>query len=234
MPKGWAQGFTKETHPSVRKISDTMKLRKLDNFKVWRDKMIREGKIKSEYPAFKKDGDLAELMGVVLGDGHIGKFPRSEELTIFSNSSNTGFIRRYSSLVEKFFQKTPYVAKMSNANCVRIRVYQKDISKRLGVPFSPRGKLNIRIPSWILNNKQYIVRYLRGLYEAEGSHSVHIPTGTYKFFFSNRNESMLKNVFRLMKILGFHPHWTKSNYNIQISRKKEVYAAMELLEFRKY
>ena len=35
MPSNWSKGQTKETNLSVRKISDTMKSRKLDNFKVW-------------------------------------------------------------------------------------------------------------------------------------------------------------------------------------------------------
>ncbi|OHA92851.1 MAG: hypothetical protein A3G47_02705 [Candidatus Zambryskibacteria bacterium RIFCSPLOWO2_12_FULL_39_45] len=234
MPSNWSKGQTKETNLSVKKISDTMKLRKIDNFKVWREKMKLEGKIRSVYPSFTKNGDLAELMGVVLGDGHISKFPRSEELTIFSNSSNKGFIKRCSKLVEKFFNKVPYVAKTSWSNCVRIRIYQKHISQRLGVPFSPRKNKKISVPRWILSNKGYVARYLRGLYEAEGSFCVHLPTSTYKFMFSNKNTSMLGNVFRLMKVLGFHPHWTKANYNIQISRKAEVYQAIKLLQFRIY
>lgn len=56
-----------------------------------------------------KDGDLAELIGVVLDDGHIAAFPRTEELSIFSNK----------------------------IGCIRIRIYQKHIQARLGVPFSP-------------------------------------------------------------------------------------------------
>lgn len=209
-----------------------MKLRKLDNFKVWRDRMKMKGEIRSQYPAFKKDGDLAELVGVILGDGHISKFPRSEELTIFSNSANKAFIKRYSMLMEKFFEKTPYIAKMKSANCVRIRIYQKNISQRLGVPLSPRKDKNIIIPKWIFIKRDYVIRYLRGLYEAEGSHSIHLPTSTYKVQFSNSNISMLENVFMLVYKLGFHPH--KSKNMIQISRKEEVFKFMELIQFRKY
>lgn len=234
MPSNWSKGQTKETNLSVKKISDTMKLRKLDNFKAWRDKMKKEGKIKSKYLALKKDGDLAELIGVVLGDGHISKFPRSEELTIFSNSNNKGFIKRYSRFVEKIFDKTPYVAKTSWSNCVRIRIYQKNISSRIGIPFSPRKDKKISVPRWILKSNNYTKRYLRGLYEAEGCYCVHLPTSTYKFLFCNKNISMMNNVFRLMRGLGFHPHWTKTNDMIQISRKEEVLGAVKLLKFRVY
>ena len=209
-----------------------MKDRKLDNFKMWRDKMKAEGKIKSEYSDLRKDEDLAELMGVVLGDGHIRPYPRTEELSIFSNSNNPGFINRYSLLVEKLFCKKSTITKHSGENCTRIRIYEKHISSRLGVPFSPRGELKIRVPAWISSNKNYIVSYLRGLYEAEGSHSVHEPTCTYKVQFSNRNISMLDNVFKLVSKLGFHPH--RSKYMIQISRKAEVFEFLELIKFRNY
>ncbi len=192
------------------------------------------GKIQTDYPEFKKDGDLAELIGVILGDGHIERFPRTESVTISSNAKNKGFINRYSKLLETIFKKKPYIAKMSGSNCVRIRIFQKNISKRFNIPSGARRYKKISVPRWIFKEEEYIIRYLRGLYEAEGSFCIHTPTSTYKLFFSNRNESMLRNVFRLMKHLGFHPHQSKSNYSIQVSKREEVYNAVELLKFRNY
>lgn len=191
------------------------------------------GKIRSVYPGLKKNGDLAELVGVILGDGHIRRFPRTEELSIFSNSNNPGFITRYARLMERIFDKKPALTK-HHGNCTRIRLYQKKIRSRLMIPYSPRGRIEIQVPRWILNNEKYIVRYLRGLYEAEGSHCVHKPTSTYKLFFSNKNESMLNNVFRLLKKLGFHPHTSKNHHCIQLSRKNEVFDAIAVLRFRRY
>ena len=232
MPSSWNKGLTKETHPSVLQISQTMRKRKLDNFKKWRDEMKRLGKIRSSYPELEKDGDLAELIGVVLGDGHIEKFPRTECLTISANAHNAGFIKRYADLVEKIFEKNPYVKKVKSVNCTKIRIYQKEISSRLAIPSGDRGKCKMRTPGWIWKNTKYLIRYLRGLYEAEGSFCVHKPTSTYKFLFSNRNESLLANVFKGMRKLGFHPH--VSSHQVQISRKVEAYASKKLLEFRSY
>ena len=192
------------------------------------------GRIKSTYPELEKNSYLAELIGVVLGDGHIWKYPRTEELSIFSNANNPGFVRRYSDLIENVFGKKPVVTNHSNRNCIRIRIYENHISERLGMPVSPRKNKVIKVPGWILENDKYILRYLRGLYEAEGSFCKHIPTSTWKFFFSNKNQSMLNNVFRLLKKLGFHPHMSKDNYKVQLSKKAEVLKAVELFEFRKY
>jgi len=232
MSSSWSKGKTKNTDSSVMKISETMKSRKLDNFRDWRSVMKKQGLIKSNYPKLKKDVHLAELIGVILGDGHIRKYPRTEELSIFSNSNNKGFVNRYANLINIVFDKKPKISNHSGKKCTRIRIYEKYISERLDVPFSPRAKLVFKIPDWILDKKKYIVCYLRGLYEAEGSHNIHLPTSTYKVHFSNRNISILDNVFILVKKLGFHPH--RSLYSIQLSRKEEVFKFIDLIKFRQY
>lgn len=232
-PPPWSKGYTKETHPSVMKISKTFKKRSIDNFAKWRVKMKSLGKIRSGYPPLKQNGDLAELIGVILGDGHIGEFPRTESLIISSNANNPGFVERYAGLLNKLFDAKPTISHSSNSGgCIRIRIYQNKISERLNISAGNRKKQNIKIPLWILQNKEYLVKYLRGLYEAEGSFCIHKPTYTYKLLFSNRNKSLLKNVYRALKILGFHPH--RSPDKIQVSRKEEVYKLKDLIKFRQY
>lgn len=232
MPSNWSKGLSKESHPSVRKISVTMRRKKLDNFKKWRDEMKKRGLIKSVYPPLQKNGDLAELIGAVLGDGHIGKFPRCDSLRVVGNFKNQGFIKRYALLIEQVFGRKPTVKKVRHSNATTITIYEKHISQRLGIPTGSREGLRIRIPGWIMKNKQFIIRYLRGLYEAEGSYSVHLKTYTHKFSFSNTNQSMLKNVVKLLKVLGFSPH--ADSLRVQISKQEQVERAVELLQFRRY
>jgi len=231
-PAPWSKGFTKHNHPSVLKISKTFKKKKIDNFKWWRERMKASGKIKTAYPPFKQNGDLAELIGMVLGDGHIEKFLRTESLTIVCSSAKRGIIKRYSSLIKKIFNKKPGIGRIGSKNYIRIRIYQKYISKRLNIPTGNKNKINIKAPSWIFKNKDFLIRYLRGLYEAEGAFCIHKPTHTHKLFFSNKNKSLLDSVYNALKILGFHPH--KSKYKIQLSRKEEVYKVKKLLRFRQY
>ncbi|MEI7777747.1 MAG: hypothetical protein WCI52_04025, partial [bacterium] len=75
----WNKGLNKENNTSVRKISDTMKSKKIDNFRLWRLKMKEAGKMGGERPLVK-NGDLAELIGMTLGDGSIHKYARTEGL----------------------------------------------------------------------------------------------------------------------------------------------------------
>jgi len=232
MRKAWNKGINKTMHPSVMKISQTMRRKKLNNFAAWQDQMRREGVIKSSYPSLQKNGDLAELIGVILGDGYIGVFPRSEVLRIVSSADNAGFIKRYAGLVGAVFGKKPYVAKRKSSNAVDITIYEKHIGKRLALSTGARGNKKIPIPRWISNDRRYCIRYLRGLYEAEGTFAVHKPTGTYKFIFTNKNDSLLKNVLRLLKKLGFHPYISANK--VQLSRREEVYKVKKLVQYRMY
>lgn len=216
----------------AQKISATMRAKKLDNFKVWRDQMKAEGKIKSSYEPFERNGDLAELIGCVLGDGHIYKHERCESLRITGDCQKPEFVFRYAILVENIFSKKPTIAKVKASNAMTITIYQKAISSRLGFPAGSRGACTYRLPRWIKGNKKYRVRFLRGLYEAEGSIHHHRKTCTHKLIFTNANTHLLALVFELVQALGFHPH--TSYRKVQISRKEEVQKLADLLQFRNY
>ena len=68
---GWAKGFTKNSNPSLAKMVQTFKIKRIDNFKKWREEAKLSGKIPANYPELKKDHDLAFLIGMILGDGNI-------------------------------------------------------------------------------------------------------------------------------------------------------------------
>jgi len=92
-------GRKQEIH-SKQKISSTMRERGIDNFANYRAK-----KFSSRPPSYfnlEKSSELAELLGVVLGDGYIGLHDRTEVLRIACNFNNQGFIDRYSALVKNF------------------------------------------------------------------------------------------------------------------------------------
>lgn len=85
-------------------------------------------------------------------------------------------VKRYAVLVERVFGKKPSILKRRNSACFNINLYQKDISERLGIPTESRHDLEHVVPEWIFQNREFVIRYLRGLYEAEGNYSVHKST----------------------------------------------------------
>ncbi len=222
----WNKGLTKATHPSVAKTSATMRARKVDNFAAWRrDHVIA-------YPSFPRNGMLAEFIGVVLGDGHIQQFPRTERLIIVGDARKMDFINRYAAITKVLFRKTPMIGKVAASNAVRISIYQKFISERLGIPSGNRKNFPYRMPEWIRARRAYTIRFLRGLYEAEGYLCVHLPTCTHNFGFSNFNQHLLGIVARALRELEFHPEIRHNA--IRVRRKSEVERLRKLLHFREY
>lgn len=228
----WNKGYTKFTHPSVLKISQTFKKKRINNFNNWRNEQKIKGLIPKDYLEFKKTPELAELIGVVLGDGNISKFPRTERLIITGNANNPGFLDRYSLIIEKIFNKKPNISKVKSSNAVRISIYQKRISNRLKIPSGNKLNKVIQIPNWIKNDKESLISMLKGLFEAEASLSIHEKTYTYNFQFSNRNDSILKFVSESLTRLGFNPEIRK--YYVRLRRKKEVIKFKNMIDFRGY
>lgn len=190
-PAPWSKGYTKETHPSLAKISRTFKEKKIDNFAGWREKARKKGLIPRDYPPFKKNQELAFIIGLILGDGHVSKFPRTECLRIALGTDKPALWKYVTKIVRKVFHKNPAVFKCRESACMTITIYQKDLGKRLGVPIGARKQLLVQIPQWVWRSRRFLISYLKGLFEAEGSFSIHQRTCTYNLSFSNTNVSLL-------------------------------------------
>jgi len=231
-PTSWNRGYTKETHPSILKTSKTFKKKRIDNFKEWRRKAREEGRIPSIYPFLLKNAELAFLTGLILGDGHIERFPRTELLQITLGTDKPSLWQYTSKIIQNTFHKEPIIHKRKSSNCLDIKFYQKFLSKRLGIPPGNRGRARIQLPEWICGNDGYLIACLRGLFEAEGSLSIHKPTYTYNFQFSNRNINLLNEVENALIKLGFHPE--RRINAVRLRKKKEIFKFKKLITFRKY
>ena len=194
--------------------------------------MKRRGLIKSIYLPLTKNADLAELVGVVLGDGHLHKHDRCDSLRIVGDARKMGFVTRSARLVHLVFGKQPKVAKRKASNGVNITFYEKNISKRLNIPTGARARYEFNLPLWIEKSRNNKIRFLRGLYEAEGTLCHSPATYTHKFIFTNMNLHLLELVARLVRELGFTV--SVSANKVQVSRKDEVQKLADLIEFRHY
>lgn len=231
-PSPWNKGQSKQTHSSLAKLSRTLRRKKIDNLARWRSAMIDSGGIRSYYPKLARTFDLAVLTGLVLGDGHIQKYPRVDRLIIALNTKYPGLIHLTKNLLSRVFQTEASITLAKNKNCARVGIYQKYISKRLRVPSGNRRYSTTGIPRWVWQSRIYIIGCLKGLFEAEGSLSIHLPTYTYNFAFTNRNQTLLDNVEKGLRILNFHPEVRSDK--IRLRKKHEVFAFKKLISFRDY
>jgi hypothetical protein len=222
--RSWNKGLTKNDHAGLARIAQAR--REKNNFAVW------QAAHPVAYSELSRNEELAFLIGLILGDGNIHKFPRTECLTIVLGTDKPALWKYAAHLIEKLFNKKPYVAKVNGSECMRVRIYQNGISKRLNIPTGARGSLAIKIPDWIDNNKTFLIAYLKGLFEAEGSFCIHLPTCTYNLAFSNHNKSLLNIVERSLSKLDFTPR--RRPFNIALRKRSEALAFEKLISFRKY
>lgn len=228
----WSKDKTKETDARLRKMSETFKVRKIDNFKKWRNIQYQKGVFLNNPKPLFLDSDLSQLIGLVIGDGHIQAFPRTEKLSVTLDTKYPNLIENTALLFKKVFNKEPKILKQLNTNCVQVYIYQKYISERIGVPTGNKKHIKRHIPNWIWNERDYLIACLKGLFEAEGSLSIHLPTSTYNFAFSNFNKYLLKEVEDMLVILGLHPEIRP--HAIRLRKESEVKYFKELINFQKY
>lgn len=228
----WNKGKTKETDPSVRKISETMKLKHIDNFAKWRSEAKLSGVIPGVSKELSRSDDLAFLIGLSLGDGNIYIFPRTECLRITLGTDKPDLALYVVKIIENVFNKAPSITKRNDSNCFNITFYQKNLCHRLEIPSGSRAKLENELPSWIWKKDSFLISALKGLFEAEGSYCVHEKTYTYNFEFSNYNSILLDEVEKGLMILGFHPE--RRVNAVRLRKKAEAMGFRDLIRFRTY
>lgn len=223
----WNKGKTKETHQGLLKLSDTLKSKDKWNFSKWQKK-----RQKTIYKFFEKNDDLAELIGIILGDGNLCRYARTENLRIICNSKDIYYIRHIADLIEKIFHKKPSINKRKNENTTVISLYQGKISIRLNIPSGNKIENNVGIPFWILYDKKYMIKCLKGLFETDGCFHEDNMNYTRIIEFKNNCKKLRENVFNALLRLGFNPQFG-SNY-IRLAKKSEVYKFKELIDFKNY
>ncbi|MFA4888861.1 MAG: LAGLIDADG family homing endonuclease [Candidatus Omnitrophota bacterium] len=226
----WKRGETKETSLSLLKLSDTLKAKKVWNFSKWQKERERGQGI--QYKELQEGNSLAELIGIVLGDGNLYKHPRTENLRITCNSNDASYIKYITNLITEVFSKAPSIRKRNDENAASIDLYQSKISERLGLPCGNKIKNNVGVPSWIFVNDNYLVRCLKGLFETDGCFHEDKDNYTRIIEFKNNCIRLKKDVYRALLRLGFNPQ-LGSNY-VRLAKRNEVCSFKELIDFRNY
>jgi len=180
----------------------------------------------------KHSQELAELIGVVLGDGNISKFSRCQRLAISCNSAHKKYIGHISRLVEEIFNKKPSLIRRSKANCIDIYLYLQDIDKALGLPSGNKIKNSVEIPEWIFKNKEYLKKCLKGLFETDGHYGLNKKSYVEYIQFCNESESLNKSVFRALRNLDYLPQVPGSNY-VRLAKKVQVRQFIKEMAFQR-
>lgn len=118
-------------------------------------------------PKIKLDKNLAEIIGIINGDGHISK--NKKEICVVGSILEADYYNYMKNLFEKKFGLNFTLKKKDTTH--RLRVYSKNLIKFLIKEYNlPSGnKMNkLKIPNQILKNKILLKSYIKGLYDTDG------------------------------------------------------------------
>ena len=110
-------------------------------------------------------------MGVALGDGNLSKSSRATRLRISCDNKYPKLIGKISSALSELFKDNIVSQYHRKDNCTDVYVYSNKLENILGWTATDGSKYmqNVRVPSWVFYNKEFMKNCLRGLIETDGS-----------------------------------------------------------------
>ncbi|MBI4225481.1 MAG: LAGLIDADG family homing endonuclease [Candidatus Sungbacteria bacterium] len=209
--------------------------------KRWKEWWSREGKL-HPHPiliarSIKKPrlcAELAEFIGIVLGDGGITQDQISITLHYIDDLEYSKFVVL---LVKKLFEIDASNLRRPNEHVVVIRISRTNLVKfcvALGLKIGNKVKQQVDMPQWIKDNLKYQIACLRGLVDTDGSVFRHRYKSNGKLYsykkidFTNRSIPLLTSVSNILKILGIK-HRIAGNYKIRIEAQKDVERFFKLI-----
>ncbi len=168
--------------------------------------------------------ELAELIGILLGDGEIMK---DGTLRIsFDPKKDLNFhYRRTFPLIENLLDnklRFESYKRFAFYNIAFVRYLNQDC----GLQSGNKSKNNSGVPKWCFEKQEYIVAVLRGLFDTDGyfayaDGSAEIMLGR----FSHRCTNLVEGINKALKILGFNPSVEISNdgrFKIRLVNNVEI------------
>ncbi len=153
--------------------------------------------------------ELAELVGVILGDGNINsRKAGSHQIRITSDSRLDYLTEHVAKLSILLFNITPTFYYFKGRNVQHLIISGKsivDFFSFMGLKPGNKIKNKTTIPRWIWTKRNYLKACVRGLIDTDGSIYELLPhwPGLFQLTFENKNETLLRDTRKAFLRLGF-------------------------------
>ncbi|MBS3051435.1 MAG: hypothetical protein J4400_04785 [Candidatus Aenigmarchaeota archaeon] len=157
--------------------------------------------------------ELAEFLGIMTGDGSINKYRfkggTASEYSISITCSFTDdkeYIDNFIvPLIFRVFNIKLKPVKLKGQNTIRIITRSKGLFyflKDIGFNIGPKD--NIEIPKFILKNKKFIIPFIRGLFDTDGSVSLKKQGHNYPVIsVKQKSRKLVEQLELILKEMGF-------------------------------
>ncbi len=175
---------------------------------------------------------FAEFLGALAGDGHLGQNPSALVITCHK-VLDLEYVQHLAVFFKGFFGHEPTIYFRKNVNVVNLRFYSKELvswfSKTFDLPVGKK-KNRLHIPKQILKKREYLISYIRGLFDTDGCISRHHKKwksgGMLEIISADKGH--LKEIYRAFIRLGFT---TSIGYkSVIIYRKDEIHKFFKVIK----
>ncbi|MCX6738182.1 MAG: hypothetical protein NTY11_02095 [Candidatus Parcubacteria bacterium] len=219
------------------RIGGDPEYRKKRWYKWWYEKGQYNSKIISAVNFIKKpkfSENLAEFVGIVLGDGSITQ----RQITISLNAiDDRDFGKFVVSLIKRLFDVPVGTYYKKEGNVINYSVSRSELVRfcveKLGLKKGNKIKQQVDIPDWIKRNSKYSIACVRGLFDTDGcvfTHSYKSNGKSYsykKLAFTSYSNPLRKSVFNILKKNKLNPRMF-DNRDIRIDSIKDVKAYFDI------
>lgn len=160
---------------------------------------------------------LAELIGIILGDGHLHK--KANSITIVGSLDDFHYYESYViPLIKSIFNVNPKLRKRNDRNAFYIDFNSKETMEYLieEIGLKRGNKKRARLPNLIKNNKSLYSHFLRGFFDTDGTVKFSKQKKKINYYprveFCQKNKILGNEIANLIKNLGF-------NLNICIDKR---------------
>ena len=175
------------------------------------------------------DTSLAELVGILFGDGGIGN--KWQVIISLNSIADLDYSYHVSDLIERLFGLTPSIRKRPNQNtlviaCSSINLLHFLLSK--GVVNGDKVSQGFSTPEWISKNPNFKKSFIRGLIDTDGCLYIHKHTVRGKEYnnlglcFTSYSKKLLSSVASILEEFDIKPHISNQNRSIYLYSYKSV------------
>lgn len=188
----------------------------------------------------KKNEELAEFWGLMLGDGHIQKIKGYKlgtyGINITGHSTlDRGYLLNFvRPLGENLFgiKARAYVSKVSQALHVIFDSREiVDFFEREGFKAGDKIKNQSTIPNWIKDNPKLLAACLRGLHDTDGCFYKLTNQNSFQISFTNHDKTLLQDAQKALLSLGIGVSKIINNRKYVITKKSEIAKFYKLIGF---
>ena len=161
-----------------------------------------------------KSERLAEIIGIMLGDGNLYGKQYAVRVCGHVIDDKEYLIKHVKDLFKSVFKINLREYYHTKQNELILYTYSKFVFKNLvdyGLVSGNKKLNNVRIPNWIMNNKEFAKACVRGLMDTDGSVFYH--KNSVKIELSSGIPNLHDSFEKSMRSLGFNKRWSQENTN---------------------